>query len=239
MNYEQCKKQWETTRKRKLANNTYLECNSDGSYGIRLHVTQVIKFYPDKTVFDSGGYRTVTTKARINEFSCIGLWQEKGIWYCSVNNCYTKTERVVFTDGIEFDGKKFTKCGDDPKAMQKLRKQAAKYAKDFTKALFNGGVPAPSAGDCFYCSMKEVNSKKPLCEVNNNTSHLLNHFEENYFVPSLLVNAIEMFPVSTHAKGCIGRVWQGHKDMWGIDIATQQIESSLKRYCYRQLNTAS
>ena len=95
MNYESAKKMFTETRKRKLANNTYLVSNEDGSFGVRLHNTQVVKYYPDKTLLFSGGWHTVTTKQRINEYSNAGLYQKDFCWYIDIDG-----KAVDFFDGI-------------------------------------------------------------------------------------------------------------------------------------------
>jgi hypothetical protein len=53
---------------RKLGNNTYGRIDGD-SVAIRLHSTDVVTFTGDnKVTLNSGGWATVTTKARMNEY---------------------------------------------------------------------------------------------------------------------------------------------------------------------------
>lgn len=241
MNYEQAQKMYENSRKRKLTNNTYLEKNDDGSYAIRLHKTQIIKLYPGKTVLNSGGYRTVTTKARLNEFTMFDVIQNKGIWYVRKN--WMDDAVVVFADGITYENGEWTGQGENPDKMRELRKQAKQYAKDYTKALFAGDVPKPNAGDCFYCSMivqpPSIDAGRSLGEVAGGGDHIVSHIEEKYYVPSLLVNAIRVFPVSIAAKDCIARLWDGETP-WEFfaDAGRRQIESAIRRHCFRLLGTA-
>ena len=68
------------TRKRKLGNNTYLVVRGDGGYGIRLHDTEVVIHYEDRIVLDSGGYKTVTTKSRMNDYSPHMIYQKNHVW---------------------------------------------------------------------------------------------------------------------------------------------------------------
>jgi hypothetical protein len=52
---------------RKLAHNTWAELDDDGSVGIRFHATRILEFQPDgRFAVDTGGWRTVTTKQRLN-----------------------------------------------------------------------------------------------------------------------------------------------------------------------------
>ena len=68
--------------KRKIGNNTTAEIMGDGSVGIMLHSTYVVKIHPDNTyTLNSGGWRTSTTKDRINKYTNAGLYQKDWVWY--------------------------------------------------------------------------------------------------------------------------------------------------------------
>jgi hypothetical protein len=79
--------------RRKLGNNTYLEerrfpgvhdASCIPSYAVRLHDTDVVTLHPDGSqTLNSGGWRTVTTKDRINAYSIAGVWSERGEWKVS------------------------------------------------------------------------------------------------------------------------------------------------------------
>ena len=77
-----------------IDNNTLDILYLDNSRAIRLHDTDVVTFEDNKVILNSGGWRTPTTKDRINKFSPIRVNQEKGKWY--VNS-------LLFFDGITFD----------------------------------------------------------------------------------------------------------------------------------------
>lgn len=89
---------------KKVGNNTYAVRNTDGSIGLRLHKTQVVIFYQDgRVTLHTGGWRSVTTKARINEW-IPGAWrvaQTKGQW--GLWNTETKEERP-FVEGMKLPG---------------------------------------------------------------------------------------------------------------------------------------
>jgi hypothetical protein len=77
---------------RKVGNNTYAYIEVDGSVSIELHGTKVVRFYPNGLVMlNSGGWRTHTTKKRINQFSPVKVYQKKHQWYLQ--------------DGTEFEDK--------------------------------------------------------------------------------------------------------------------------------------
>jgi len=79
------------TRKRKLGNNTYLVIREDGGLGVRLHNTEVVIHYPDRVVLDSGGWMTVTTKSRMNEYTNFHIKQKDYDWY---------VDNLPFQDGM-------------------------------------------------------------------------------------------------------------------------------------------
>jgi hypothetical protein len=49
---------------------------------VRLHSTHIVKFYEDgRVTLHTGGWRTVTTKDRINEFITGRVYQKNHDWY--------------------------------------------------------------------------------------------------------------------------------------------------------------
>lgn len=72
-----------TNRKnRKIGNNTYAEIEYDDSVSIILHGTTVVRLYPNGLVkLNSSGWRTSTTKDRINKYSPVKVYQKKHVWY--------------------------------------------------------------------------------------------------------------------------------------------------------------
>lgn len=74
-------KELSKTRKRKLANNTYLVVRDDGGLGIRLHNTEVVIHYKDKIILNTNGWYTNTTKSRIHEFSPFNIYQRNYEWF--------------------------------------------------------------------------------------------------------------------------------------------------------------
>jgi len=236
------------TRKRKLANNTYLECNPDGSFGIRLHSTQVVIYHADGRIeLQSGGWQTVTTKARMNEFSPLSIGSDRGVWYVNDRGMYATPGRwtqVPYADGITShpDGT-FSGEGEDPRAQQKLRNRAKKFAKAYMNAFQSGDVPAPGLGDCFGCLMETKEGVRPM----GGADHMLSHMEEGYFVPSMLLTAAKRFGVSRFAMGTLAAVWSGETphDVFrlrangasspGDGIAREQLEKALRRHVYGEL----
>lgn len=68
--------------KRKIGNNTYAYIEHDGSVSIELHGTKVVVFYANGLVkLNSGGWRTSTTKDRINKYSPVKVYQKNFEWF--------------------------------------------------------------------------------------------------------------------------------------------------------------
>lgn len=63
-------------RGRILANNTRVERISEDCYAVRLHATNIVVYYRNGRIeINSGGWQTVTTKARINDaLRDVGAW---------------------------------------------------------------------------------------------------------------------------------------------------------------------
>jgi len=79
---------------KKVGNNTYLVRVSPETIGVRLHNTVVVQIHNNGTyTLNSGGWQTVTTKARINEYCPVRVNQRKHEWFVG-------DEDVPFYDGI-------------------------------------------------------------------------------------------------------------------------------------------
>jgi len=265
MDYKKADEQLQgrNNQRRKLENNTYLERHDD-YISVRLHDTDIIELYPDgKTVLNTGGWRTVTTKDRLNKFAPdtirghIRISQEKRVWYViqvSPDYDWSKAVKYIFRDSFTYNSKtgEISEALFNPsngKAVNKVKRQISNFAKAYMIALDSGDVPAPSNGDCFYCAMRDTNGTgKTLGELNGHADHILNHFEENYFVPSLMARAVEMFPVSIATKNWyLAGLWDKSADEQtratairaGRGIGQEQLKRALVRYLSRQLGLAS
>lgn len=84
----------------KLGNNTWLE-DFDGGVAVRLHDTRIVKFWLDGSItLQTGGYRTVTTKERLNQFVKGIVFQQAHKWY--VATAHTEEGRIDFNKKIPF-----------------------------------------------------------------------------------------------------------------------------------------
>lgn len=199
--------------------------NADDSISVRYHDTNVVTYTrgnDSRIVLNSGGFKSSTTKARINEYTPFTLAQRKGQW-----TLYTiQSVGYPFADGMSIDPVALTVDGanDNPDADLVLRKSINKYSADYIAALFAMNVPAPSAGDCWACK-----------GIVDDGLHISEHMRESYYVPQMIVNAIADFPVSRYAKDTLYHLWQQDYAFDRLeDLAHKQLLKSLRKYLYRQ-----
>jgi hypothetical protein len=166
---------------RKLAGSTVARIVDDNTIAVKLYDTDIVLIHRNGNyTLNTGGWRTVTTKERINEYTPARLYQEKGNWYIG------DTE---FTEGMVVDSTgKIVKGGNvrAAKKRTKLMADVKRYINGFAaQAVKNGGLEKPGSGDCLIC---QIGCQHP--QQDNPESHVLDHIRENYYVPSLLVLAI-------------------------------------------------
>lgn len=254
--FEERRKRGTLSRGVKLANNTHLDWSEDGRNGdgatepfwfaVKLHRTNVVTFQHDGSiVLNSGGWKTVTTKDRMNcAAQNFRVYSDKGVWYLTMLP-YDENEPVAYADGItlHLDGT-VTGEGEDPKAQMKLRREAGKYAKAYVAALYSGDIPAPSGADCWGCCMVPADGSTPAPnEGLAGPDHMLSHLEEEYYVPSLVVRALKRFGGSKAAYHDLSILWNTEEGrfneehdkpvrFWGMQ---DQIQSAVRRHVCEQL----
>jgi hypothetical protein len=164
-----------------VANNTLRIEYNDGTIAIRLHNTDIITYCGNEIILNSGGWRTQTTKDRINSFCPPAhISQVKGLWYLRngslfYDGCKIDDEGNLISKVIKVDDKKITR----------LKKQIADYCKLITK----DNLPYPDGGDCWYCSFHDKIGAA-MGDLSENYSHLTEHLKEKYLHGSILVNAM-------------------------------------------------
>jgi hypothetical protein len=177
----------------------------DNTIAIRYQQTDVVTYRADGTIIlNSGGWKTVTTKARINEYTRVRLYADKGQWFIAA------APASLYYDGmaINNDGQPLTPQFPSKSDVQKKRaldKAISTYIKGFANDITENGLKDPDSGDCWGCLMHVANEPKveqgSFRRQNMPTphgriepmgiDHYFGHFEEKYYVPSLLMNAIQ------------------------------------------------
>jgi hypothetical protein len=221
--------------KKKLANHTYAHKIEDGEIVIRLHQTDIIKLRENgDIVLNSGGWKTMVTENRINEYiKPYQIYSDKGIWYLTnqyfAYNKGSKDSVYTFADGMYISGLDGLIVGslssNETKMLERKRKEVREYASDFMKAFSNGDVPPPSSGDCFFCLYHP-----------NEKDHLISHIKEKYFVPSLLQNVMAAIPTSGYEIMMIKERWStgiktNIENNWLLNVFKRKIV----KYLYKQL----
>lgn len=220
---------------RKIANNTFKYMRPGGAEVIRLHRTDIIIKQPDgRTVLNTGGWQTATTKDRINALSGFRVYSDRGQWIVSDG----AGTRIPFHDGMTLPDDFNTPTA----ALAERTREHRRLARDISK--FVAGIdkleslPMPDASDCWYCAMFQAeNPRQRGCqhvgvareqgqsENNQDYSHLREHIAENYLHGSLIVNAMR---------------WAGYQDrqigMYLHAIGPRRaVKSALRRYLRRKL----
>lgn len=192
---------------RPIENNTRVVTRGE-DFAVQLHDTDVVTFHQDGSVtLDSGGWLTVTTKARMNEY--LGdrgrVYSDRGKWFFYPSTrgwgSLNTEDKVRYFDGIRIASDGTILNPPDPKleerkaeAEVKMRKRIDAYVNGYMKALANG-MPVPSGGDCWDCSFivsDGPDKGKPLGDVKSDRNdHLISHLTERYYVPTLLWNAMK------------------------------------------------
>jgi hypothetical protein len=234
---------------RKSENNTWIEQRGE-NIAVRLHNTDVVLYKPDGGfVLDTGGWHSVTTKDRINGYAPHGVkvYSNDGIWSVYGTPPVKEGERYTdwanrsalcdFADGLEFD--KEGKPVNPPASLRlqekALQKAIKKYVDGFVALAMEKGIAYPSGGDCWGCHFEEMNAYREsgmrgrsLDVVKANPmgfDHYFGHFEEDYYVPSLLYKAFcycgygnspqcgVWWPHVAEEQGDDKREWPGQRTM--------------------------
>jgi hypothetical protein len=171
---------------RKVANNTYLRRRGDGEIALRLHNTDVVTWTLDTVTLNTGGWTTVTTKARINEAlpGGYGVWSDKGRWYLHAREAGT---RYAFADGITIHTDTDIVTGFIPETDTELADRERKAIRRKIQTFVKGITPEDIVkafenpqGDCWFCTGM----------IPGASDHLESHLEDNYFMLSLARNAV-------------------------------------------------
>lgn len=229
---------------RKVANNTIARIEGDKII-IKYHSSDIAELTENTRKLYSDGYKTYTTKERLNWYipAPYSLYQDRGVWY--IWNYQNKSE-YIFDEGLTFNKINDQwiidpdSCADKSQAdkIKRIRNQINKYTNQYVKKLTNGELESPDAGDCWHCYMSEVESGDSLGEVTENIDHLESHFDEKYYVPSMLMNAIKFYPMSLMANSVLHNLWFNplpeNDNLWLLDILKDQAKSSLRKFLQRQ-----
>lgn len=215
-----------------IARNTFRYTREDETV-IRLHATDVARVLPSgAVVLNSGGYKTVTTKDRMNTvLKGYSLYQSKGLWYV---RRYSDGKTVPYYDGImvpkcfDVSGPAHRAAERNEKRETALRAKVLKFVKQLDKLEC---LPNPSQGDCWLCSLQDKDGHQ---WGEGDPSHILSHVRESYLHGSLILNALKWAGYNNP-----GFIWQlGNRDL-KEGKTPWHAKNALRRYLYRQLGLAT
>lgn len=162
---------------------------------VKLHATYILQFYSDgRIVLGNGGWYTQLTMRKMNTYlpAPWRLFTEKRIWYLSPYDGWDPKTSFSYANGTTImpDGSVTGAMAPEERTAEiYLRKQVKKYSKAFAKAVIDKKVPLPGEGDCFFCTNRTQTGQVLGDAIQSD--HLLSHMEENYFVSSMVMNALE------------------------------------------------
>ena len=222
------------TKARIIARNTFQFTAPNGDKVTRLHNTDVVrKTAKGKTVLNSAGWKTVTTKDRMNsQLKGYRIISEKGVWYVDhVINWHTwdkANRRVAFYDGIVIPDcfKHPAKAAASEKRELTLRSKVKAFVAKLDKMEC---LPDPSPGDCWLCSMRDANGKT-MGEHGNDAGHIREHIKEGYLHGSLIFNALQSAGYRNPAF-----IFQMEQADRKAGRKPSNVKRALKKYLYRQL----
>ena len=195
LTYEDCIKLFDTARNpdkgKPLANNTRLYKRGD-EFEIVLHQTAVVSVLPEgKYIVRTGGWNTLTTRDRLNRYAPGRFFTEKGILYWSPR---AGANPIIFEEGmiVGEEGKVYDYDADaaldHEQHVSDMKARIKRYLDGYMKAL-EARMPIPSGGDCWFCCMVTEEGLS-MGDHWHDHDHLIDHMDTNYYVPSLVVNAL-------------------------------------------------
>ena len=233
------------------AKNTRIIRLDEHSIGLKLHDTVIVIYSDNGTIqLNTDGWQTVTTRERMNRWqNKFSIHQTQFIWYITYQN-----ETYLFEDNmyLTYDNKVLS---SDLKPIKPYDKQAIKKAKalkckvdaycnEMVNRFINQKLPMHDAGDCLLCSMVRVDNNEPLGM--NDSSHILSHIKEKYYVPSLFNNMINeaLKPNQVYGLAQIDKHniawcykqngWES-TEPWGLEITEKRLKMLFKRYIRRHI----
>lgn len=146
---------------RKTEYETAIVTDGDGSPVVRLFDTHIVTYHEDGSVtLNSGGWHTVTTKRRMNDYQDVCyVYQDDNVWYVNTQGVggwdIPEKERLVFEDGMRVypDGtvKLSGNRGPSPSEQRDLAADVNKYAREIAQQVADGWLdwegsdPQPTA----------------------------------------------------------------------------------------------
>lgn len=201
---------------RKVANNTYAQRRDESSIAIKLHATDVVTHHRDgRIVLNTGGWHTVTTKQRMNDFTprYVQVFSDKGRWMVahlrkpgleygpSYDTPTPYADDMVLTPVLGgLDGEYVASGGTSPAQRQRedahnrqIEKLMDKWLRGLTEELRAERLKWPFDHDtCALClPLGRSYGTRPtsIGEQMGDTQHLIEHLFEKQYPADLFKHA--------------------------------------------------
>ena len=209
-----------TKDRRKVANNTWLNRRGDDAIAVTLHATDVVTYHRDGDIsLCTGGYQSMTTKARLVMFSPYQVYSVKGRWMVGGDGWSVSfVEGITITPGVTPNPVDTSAEDAANVAMQKaIKAYVALYTDDEQARLILGAQNGAHRGDCLYCQIEAGQvqnadhkyyggaASTPISNMAGN-DHLLSHMDEGYTMASLMmlvVTAKNRGPAAVHMPSIV------------------------------------
>jgi hypothetical protein len=213
-----------TYRKFKMQSTIAIQVND--RIDVKYHDTIILSFWEDRFRIDSGGWRTMSTKARINEFipQPFYLGQNKSVWYLNGQPYYDGI--TISQDHIEENKKAKTELA----RVTKIKKQVKAYCEKLGKMIDERKLQDLEPRDCWLCMMRDSNDKIVL----GGQDHFLSHLKEGYVHGTLVWNALE-------DQGCnVNFLWSNYymRENCDTKVFKDYAVRAVRRWFYRNLGIA-
>lgn len=207
----------------------------NGRIAVRYHDTDVVTYLPDGRVeLRTGGWKSQTTKRRMEDYSAAYVWSDNGIWYVKPRSEGSPWSgngtSYLFAEGVILhpDGT-VTRAGTASDKLLELeyRAKVKKYARRYFEKLKAGKMGGPGAGDCLMCQLERSNPDKTM-----DADHVMSHVREGYLVPSLIWAAmLGSMSCSEWEKAWVATRMQ----RTDTDSAPHFLERRFRNWLYRRL----
>ena len=187
--------------RKRIGNNTWAERRDDETIAIRLHATDIITLNLDgRVTLNTGGWYTVTTKARMNEYApLVRVYSVKAVWHVRLAG-----SDLPYVDGFSYHeetgliytgAEAFIEAEEQAHQSVEIKARVKEYLDGFglveaQRVLDALSEPNGTAGDCWFCLL-ETEEGKPWGDSAGDHGHLASHVEERYYVPTLIVRAYQ------------------------------------------------
>ena len=236
---------------------------NNGDIEIRYYDHPVITMHKKGGMsFSACGWQTAGTKGKIEAVLPKGfyLYSFEGLWYITKGWSYSKdSAKYGYADGMTIYENGEIEDALTPADLadkRRFARKAKRFIKRFLDKLVACEVEPPGLGDCLYCQVEAGSQKTQLGVLTKDgvrphtfaesADHVRSHIDEGYFVPSMLMNAVNEMggPQACYAptRSVMYYLWQ-EKDkekakeyMKAFDFCVRRdFNKALRNYVFRRI----